>query len=78
LLAITGLIWLALHFAFSIGLAGNQAAQIFDEFTLIIAWMFIWQSADYFFVSGHNRRVEIYNSGQLALAEITFGKPHFE
>ena len=78
LLLVTGIIWLSLHFAFSFGLGGYKTAQVFDELTLIISWMFIWQSTDYFFVSGHNRRIEIYNSGQLALAEITFGKPHFE
>ena len=78
LLLVTGIIWLALHFAFSFGLGGYKTAQVFDELTLIVSWMFIWQSTDYFFVSGHNKRIEIYNSGQLALAEITFGKPHFE
>ena len=78
LLLVTGIIWLGMHFAFSFGLGGYQVAQVFDELTLIISWMFIWQSTDYFFVSGHNKRIEIYNSGQLALAEITFGKPHFE
>ena len=78
LLLLAGIIVLALHFAFSFGLDGYKSAQVFDELTLIIAWMFIWQSMDSFLISGHSKRVDIYNSGQLALAEITFGKPHLE
>ena len=78
LLLLAGIIVLALHFAFSFGLGGYKSAQVFDELTLIIAWMFIWQSMDSFLISGHSKRVDIYNSGQLALAEITFGKPHLE
>ena len=78
LLMLAGIICLLLHFAFMFELGGFKTAQAFDELTLIIAWMFVWQSMDLFLVSGHAKRVEIYNSGQLALAEITFGKPHFE
>ncbi len=52
-----------------------SSVALLSEFTLIISWMLIWQGADFFFVSGHTKRVEITNSGQLALAEVTFGKP---
>ena len=80
-LLLIGLITLAVHFAIMFApkpSAAEGAGSVFDELTLIASWMFIWQSLDMFLVSGHSRRVDIYNSGQLALAEITFGKPHFE
>ena len=72
-LLVIGLITLGLHFLFS---ALKIWTDVLDELTLIMAWMFTWQSMDAFFVSGHNKRVDIYNSGQLALAEVTFGPPH--
>lgn len=78
LLLFAGIIMLGFHFAFTFGLGGYEATKVFDELTLIMAWMFVWQSMDTFLISGHHKRVEIYNSGQLALAEITFGKPHLE
>ena len=71
-----GLVVLALHFIFTFGLPGSKAADVFNELSLIIAWMFVWQSMDTFLISGHSKRVDIYNSGQLALAEVTFGPPH--
>ncbi len=70
---VIGLIVLALHFVFQ---ALQVWTDVLDELTLIMAWMFIWQSMDTFVISGHNRRVDIYNSGQLALADVTFGPPH--
>ena len=73
ILLVIGLIMLGLHFLFS---ALDIWTDVLDELTLIMAWMFTWQSMDAFFVSGHNKRVDIYNSGQLALAEVTFGPPH--
>ena len=76
LLLFLGLIVLALHFIFTFGLPGSKAADVFNELSLIIAWMFVWQSLDTFLISGHSKRVDIYNSGQLALAEVTFGPPH--
>lgn len=48
---------------------------IFLEIITIFTWVFIWQSADNFFFSGHERRVDIYNSAQLAVAEVRFGAP---
>ena len=68
-----GLIVLALHFLF---VYLKVWTDVLDELTLIMAWMFIWQSMDAFVISGHNKRVDIYNSGQLALADVTFGPPH--
>ena len=72
-LLMIGLIMLGLHFVFQ---ALKVWTDVLNELSLIMAWMFIWQSMDAFFVSGHNKRVDIYNSGQLALAEVTFGPPH--
>lgn len=74
-LLIVGFIFLALHFLFLYG-AFNKASDVFNEFTLIMSWMFIWQSMDLIIISGHSRRVDINNAGQLALAEVTFGPPH--
>lgn len=48
---------------------------IFLEIITIFTWVFIWQSADNFFFSGHERRVDLYNSAQLAVAEVKFGEP---
>ena len=73
ILLVIGLIMLGLHFVFS---ALKVWTDVLNELSLIMAWMFTWQSMDAFFVSGHNKRVDIYNSGQLALAEVTFGPPH--
>ena len=75
LLLLTGLIVLALHFVLRLAPEGT-AASVFDELTLIMAWMFTWQSLDTFLISGHYKRIDVYNSGQLALAEVTFGPPH--
>jgi hypothetical protein len=71
---LTGLLVLALHFLIMYS-PNSKTGDVFNELTLIIAWMFIWQSLDNFLITGHNRRVDINNSGQLALAEVTFGKP---
>lgn len=49
--------------------------NIWIEIICILSWVFIWQSVDIFFFSGHERRVDIYNSAQLASAEIKFGSP---
>lgn len=73
LLAI-GLVVLIFHFLFSYVFT-NTTSELINEITLILSWMLIWQSADTFLVSGHARRVDILNSGQLALAEVTFSKP---
>ena len=76
ILLLIGLLILIFHFVTVYAIPENEAVPIFTELSLIIAWMFVWQSMDTFFVTGHNRREDIYNSGQLALAEVTFGKPH--
>lgn len=75
MLMFIGLVMLAIHFMLSLAPA-VEGKSVFDELTLIASWMFVWQSLDTFLVSGHNKRVDIYNSGQLALAEVTFGPPH--
>ena len=75
LLLLTGLIILALHFAIKLAPDGT-ATSVFDELTLIMAWMFTWQSLDTFLISGHYKRIDVYNAGQLALADVTFGPPH--
>ena len=49
--------------------------RIFFEIITILSWVFIWQSADTFIFAGHERRVDIYNSAQLAVAEVKFGAP---
>ena len=78
ILLVTGLLILGIHFLLAYQLSGIKSVEPFNELTLIITWMLVWQSMDLFFISGHNKRVEVYNSGQLALAEVTFGKPHLE
>ena len=49
--------------------------RLFLEIITILSWVFIWQSVDIFFFAGHERRVDIYNSAQLAVAEVSFGEP---
>ena len=75
-LAFIGLIMLGLHFIIMYAFQDSSFKQIeiVNEITLIISWMFVWSSVDTFVVSGHSKRVDIMNSGQLALAEVTFGK----
>jgi len=51
--------------------------NIFFEIITILSWVFIWQSIDIFFFAGHERRVDIYNSAQLAVAEVRFGAPEY-
>lgn len=48
---------------------------IYMELLCILSWIFIWQSFDYFFFRGHENRIRVYNAGQLALAEVSFGSP---
>lgn len=71
-----GILMLALHFIlmYVFEISPFKQMDIVNEITLIISWMFVWSSVDTFVVSGHQKRVEIMNSGQLALAEITFEK----
>jgi len=76
-LAAIGLVILGIHFAIAYAFSDtsySKQVDIVNELTLIMSWMFIWSSVDTFVVSGHSKRVDIMNSGQLALAEITFGK----
>lgn len=53
----------------------NDDIRVFLELITILSWVFIWQSIDIFFFAGHERRVDIYNSAQLAVAEVRFGAP---
>lgn len=53
----------------------DDKIRIFLEIITILSWVFIWQSMDIFFFAGHERRVDIYNSAQLAVAEVKFGVP---
>jgi len=48
---------------------------VFLEIFEIVSWVFIWTATDKFLFSGHDKRIDIYNAGQLALCEVTFGKP---
>ena len=49
--------------------------SVFMEPLLIISWVSVWESINRFFFSGHERKVDVFNAGQLALAEVSFGKP---
>lgn len=53
----------------------DDKIRIFLELITILSWVFVWQSIDIFFFAGHERRVDIYNSAQLAVAEVKFGAP---
>ena len=76
ILLITGLFFLTFHFlSLTVFSRFDSDTRILEELSLILSWMFVWQSVDTFFISGHTKRVDIYNSGQLALAEVTFGPP---
>lgn len=54
-----------------------DSMNIFFEIITILSWVFIWQSMDIFFFAGHERRIDIYNSAQLAVAEVKFGAPEY-
>lgn len=70
-----GVLMLTFHFLSTFLFYKNGENQVFNEISLILSWMFIWQGTDTFVISGHSRRIDIHNSGQLALAEVTFGEP---
>lgn len=53
----------------------DDKIRVFLELITILSWVFVWQSIDIFFFAGHERRVDIYNSAQLAVAEVKFGAP---
>lgn len=72
LIGLFGILLLTAHFL--IMSLVKAELTVIHELTLILSWMFIWQSADMFLISGHSKRIDIFNDGQLALAEITFGK----
>ena len=68
-----GLIFLSLSVVLNFFV--EDKIRIFMEIITILSWVFIWQSADIFFFAGHERRIDIYNSAQLAVAEVRFGAP---
>ena len=70
---VIGLIFLS--FSIVLNFFVEDKIRIFMEIITILSWVFIWQSADIFFFAGHERRVDIYNSAQLAVAEVRFGAP---
>ena len=41
----------------------------------LLSWVFTWESVNRFLFSGQERKIDVYNAGQLALAEVQFGKP---
>ena len=49
--------------------------NVMIEIICIMSWVFVWQSVDAFFFSGHRRKIDVLNAGQLALAEVRFGEP---
>jgi len=67
-----GIIFLITYILLSIFGSWNSVLM---EPLLIISWVCIWESINRFFFSGHERKVDVYNAGQLALAEVSFGKP---
>ena len=70
-----GLIFLATTITLNFFLTDN--IKVFLELITILSWVFVWQSVDIFFFAGHERRVDIYNSAQLAVAEVRFGAPEY-
>lgn len=72
---IIGLIFLGTSIMLNIFV--KDQIRIFLEIITILSWVFVWQSIDIFFFAGHERRVDIYNSAQLAVAEVTFGTPTY-
>lgn len=70
-----GLLFLATYIVTSIILANFGIDNIFIEILCIMSWVFVWQSVDAFFFSGRQRKIDVYNAGQLALAEVRFGEP---
>lgn len=70
---IIGLTFLSLSVVFNFFIKDD--IRVFLELITILSWVFVWQSIDIFFFAGHERRVDIYNSAQLAVAEVRFGAP---
>ncbi len=72
---IIGIIFLSLLVIFNFFV--SDKIRIFLEIITILSWAFVWQSVDIFFFAGHERRLDIYNSAQLAVAEVIFGEPTY-
>lgn len=71
-----GIIFLLTYILLSVFVLSNLGLDnIYIELLAIMSWVFIWQSVDAFFFSGHERLIDVYNAGQLALAEVRFGAP---
>lgn len=76
LIAGIGIVFLLIYILLSVLVFIPQGIDnIFIEILCIFSWVFVWQSLDYFIFRGHERRVDVYNAGQLALAEVSFGEP---
>lgn len=74
LILILGILFLAAYISLSLTVLKN-IDRIIIEIVCILSWVFIWESVDHFLFSGHERRIDVYNAGQLALCEVRFGAP---
>lgn len=76
IVGVIGILFLITYILLSVlFFAPRNLNTIYMELICILSWVFIWQSLDYFLFTGHEKRVDVYNAGQLALAEVSFGSP---
>lgn len=75
IILIVGLILLSTYIVSTIVLDKYGINYGFLEALCIVSWAFVWESTNRFFFDGAERRRDAFNAGQLALMEVTFGKP---
>lgn len=69
LMTLTAIVIMALYVALELWNAGYVILEIVD----IVAWVFMWEAADLFFLERNVLKLEQLRSCRLYSAEITFG-----
>ena len=69
-MTVTAIVILALYLALELRNAGYVILEIVD----IVAWVFMWEAADLFFLERNVLKLEQLRSSRLYAAEITFGE----
>ena len=70
IMTVTAIVILALYLALELRNAGYVILEIVD----IVAWVFMWEAADLFFLERNVLKLEQLRSCRLYAAEITFGE----
>lgn len=72
IMGVIGILWLALY----VLLAKTVQDNVINELISIVAWVFVWEATDRLFFHSTELKVECFNAGQLAVAELLFNRGH--